>query len=79
MRIGEYGSFAEGIYFKIYNNEDLERCYNKPIRFVYRGTEYDLGLSFPSENETLPFRQDSGQTKTLPTLKEFLDGQAACD
>lgn len=75
MRIGEYVSFADGIYFKIYNDEDLERCYNKPIRFVYRGTEYALGVSFPSEEGILPFRQDSGQMKTLPNLEEFLDEQ----
>jgi len=75
MRIGEYGSFAEGIYFKIYNNEDLERCYNKPIRFVYRGTEYDLGVSFPAETAALPFMQDNEQMKTLPNLEAFLDEQ----
>ena len=79
MRIGEFGYFEEGIYFKIYNKEDLERCYNKPIRFIYKGTDYDLSVSFPSEIETLPFRQDREQTKTLPKLKEFLDEQAKRD
>jgi hypothetical protein len=74
--VGEYYSCEDGIFFKIYNNEDLERCYNKPIRFVYRGTEYDLGVLFPSEGDTFPFKQNSEQTKTLPKLKEFLDDQA---
>lgn len=75
MRIGEYRSFEEGVFFKIYNNEDLDRCYNKPIRFIYRGSKYDLGIVFPSKKETLQFRQDSEQTKQLPNLKEFLGDQ----
>ncbi|MCF6239086.1 MAG: hypothetical protein L3J79_09825 [Candidatus Marinimicrobia bacterium] len=72
--IGEYYSFNEGIFFKIYGDDALERHYGKPIRFVFNKTGYDLDVSFPSEKETLPFKQNSEQTKVLPKLKEFLDG-----
>ena len=70
--VGEYRSCKGGVFFKIYGDDALERYYDKPIRFVFNKTEYDLAASFPSEEETLPFRQDSGQTKTLPKLEEFL-------
>ena len=79
MQIGEYYSFDEGLFFKIYGDDHLERYYEQPIRFVFDKTEYNLGISFPDQTETLPFRQDSEQTKTLPKLKEFLDDQVSAD
>ena len=75
MQIGEYYSFNEGVFFKIYGDDALKRHYGKSIRFVFNKTEYDLDVSFPSEKETLPFKQNSEQTKTIPKLKEFLDDQ----
>ena len=75
LLIGEYYSCKGGIFFKVYGDDTLKRYYGKPIRFVFDGTEYDLGILFPREKETLPFRQDSEQTKTLPKLKDFIDDQ----
>ena len=62
LLIGEYYSCKGGIFFKVYGDDTLKRYYGKPIRFVFDGTEYDLGILFPREKETLPFRQDNGQT-----------------
>ena len=75
MPVGEYYSCKGGIFFKIYSDEALKHYYGKPIRFVFNKTEYDLGVSFPSEKETLPFSQDGEQSRMLPTLKAFLDDQ----
>ena len=75
VRICEYASFDAGVCFKIYEKDHLQKLYGQPIRFVYAGNAYALAASFPSEEETLPFRQEGEQASTLPTLKEFLDGQ----
>lgn len=79
MLIGEYRSCQGGVFFRIYGDEALKRHYGKSIRFIFDGMKYDLGVSFPAEKDTTAFKQNSQQTKTLPTLKEFLVGTASSE
>lgn len=77
LQICEYYSCKDGVFFKVYGDDNLKRYYGKPIRFVFDKTEYNLEISFPDEKETLPFKQNSEQTKALPKLKDFLDDQGS--
>jgi hypothetical protein len=79
MLVGEYRSCKGGVFFKIYGDDALKRHYGKPIRFVFDGMKYDLGISFPTEKDTIASKQNSQQTKTLLTLKEFLGDTASSE
>jgi hypothetical protein len=61
----EFGSFAEGIFFKAYDQRDLESWRGKPVRFVYGHEIIELGLVFPG-------KPDEEKPGRLPELHEVL-------
>jgi hypothetical protein len=65
--VEEAGSFAEGIFVKVYEPEDLNAWRGKRVRFVLRDDVVDLGILIPGRPEQRPGR--------LPDLKEVLTGK----
>ena len=59
------GSFAEGIFFKIYDQRDLQARRGQPVRFVHGGQIVDLGV-------VLPGKPDQDPPDRLPELHEVL-------
>jgi hypothetical protein len=64
-KVQEFGNFAEGVFFKVYEPSDLELLRGKPVRFVLGEEVVDLGLIFPAR------RKDEEAVK-LPELHEVL-------
>ena len=64
-RVEEAGSFAEGIFFKVYDPNDFAVWRGKPQRFVFDDDVVDLGVTFPAKvNREKP--------EKLPELREVL-------
>lgn len=61
----QFGSFAEGIFFKVYGEGDLQARRGQPVRFVHGKEIVELGITFPNE----PAKETPGR---LPELHEML-------
>lgn len=61
----QFGSFAEGIFFKVYDQRDLQARRGQPVRFVHGDQIVDLGIVFPGK----PDKDPPGR---LPELHEAL-------
>ena len=63
-KIKEYGGFAEGVFFKVYDRKQLQSWEGKPVRVVYRNETIDLKITVPATPDKPP--------EQLPTLGEVL-------
>src|SRR6185436_19669840 len=63
-RIREYGSCADGIFFKVNDRKDLEAWQGKSVRFVLKNEVAETGVTFPAAPNQASTR--------LPELSEVL-------
>jgi hypothetical protein len=65
--VQEYGSFSDGIFFKVYDPKELQLWRGKPVRFVAKNEVIELGVTFPQ-------RSNERRPGALPELEELLNG-----